>query len=332
MTIRVALLGAGRIGQVHAEVIAQAKNATLQAVADPFPEAAQALCARTGARFDNTQALIHAEDVDAVLIATPTDTHADFIELAARAGKAVFCEKPIDLDAQRVRACLAVVAEHKARLMVGFNRRFDPHFMALKAALDAQQIGEIEQLIITSRDPAPPSMEYILRSGGLFRDMMIHDFDMARFLLGEEIDTVSATGSVLIDADIGGAGDVDTAVALLRTASGKQCVINNSRRTTYGYDQRIEVHGSRGMLSAENPRTDSLQWANESGYSRAPLHPFFMTRYTEAYANEIKAFVDWISDDSVLVPQGEDGLRSLLLADAANSAMESGAAYTVAQP
>ena len=213
--------------------------------------------------------------------------------------------------------------------MVGFNRRFDPHFMALKQAIEDGAIGDVEQVQITSRDPAPPPLEYIGRSGGLFRDMMIHDFDMARFLLAEEVNSVQAVGSVLVDPAIGEAGDVDTAMAVLTTDSGKQCVITNSRRASYGYDQRIEVHGSKGMASAQNPRVDMVEIASEKGYSRGPLHDFFMTRYREAYVNEINCFVDWIGGDAHSVPGGNDGLRSLQLADAALASLQSGKAENV---
>jgi len=263
-----------------------------------------------------------------VIIATPTDTHAELIEQCVRAGKAVFCEKPIDLDANRVRECLAVVDEHKGRLMVGFNRRFDTHFMALQASVANGQVGQVEQVVITSRDPAPPPLDYIKRSGGIFRDMMIHDFDMARFLLDEEPVSVSATGSCLVDATMEGV-DFDTATATLTTASGKQCVITNSRRATYGYDQRAEVHGSAGMASIDNPKLDLVTSANGEGYKTGPLHDFFMTRYTEAYARELDSFIDWLAGESVDVPTGADGLASLLLADAAAESAATGRRVSV---
>lgn len=329
MSINIALLGAGRIGQVHAGAIVASDGASLVSVSDAFADAARSVAERFGCEVVDVDQAIAADQTHAVLIATPTDTHADLIEQCARAGKAVFCEKPIDLSVERVQACLAVVDECNARLMVGFNRRFDPHFLALKQSILDGAIGDVEQVQITSRDPAPPPMDYIGRSGGLFRDMMIHDFDMARFLLGEEVSSVMATGSVLVDPAIGDAGDVDTAMAVLTTASGKQCVITNSRRASYGYDQRIEVHGSQGMVSAENPRLNMVEMANEAGYSRGPLHNFFMTRYTDAYINEINTFVDWLAGKPVAVPDGIDGLRSLQLADAAVASVQSGKAESV---
>ncbi len=329
MSFKIALLGAGRIGQVHARAVAANPRASLVGVSDAMQPAADALAAQYCCRVGSSSSFIEADDVDAVIIATPTDTHADLIEQCARAGKAIFCEKPIDLSADRVRACLEVVTEHKAHLMVGFNRRFDAHFMALKAAIDSGKVGQVEQIVITSRDPAPPPVDYIKRSGGIFRDMMIHDFDMARFLLGEEPVSVSAAGSCLVDSSLDGI-DFDTATATLITASGRQCVITNSRRASYGYDQRAEVHGSAGMAGIDNPKLDLLTCANGDGYSTGPLHDFFMTRYTEAYAHELNSFVDWAAGNTVDVPTGADGLASLLLADAAVESASTGRTVTVA--
>ncbi len=245
MTLRFGLLGAGRIGQTHARAIGSLPSARLSAVFDPVEQAAKAIEAQFGARIESVEGIMTDKSIDAVLICTPTDLHADQIEMAARAGKAIFCEKPIDLSAARVKACLDIVAKEKATLMIGFNRRFDPNFAEARRRIDAGAIGAVEMVQITSRDPGPPPVAYIGRSGGLFRDMMIHDFDMARFLLGEEVTEVNAAGSVLVDPEIGKAGDVDSATATLRTASGKIAIISNSRRATYGYDQRIECMGQR---------------------------------------------------------------------------------------
>jgi myo-inositol 2-dehydrogenase/D-chiro-inositol 1-dehydrogenase len=317
MTVRLGLLGAGRIGKVHAGAIAASKGARLVAVADAFPEAAKALAAATGAEVRHADAIMNASDIDAVLITTPTDLHATMIEQAARAGKAIFCEKPVDLDVARVRACLAVVAETKAPLMVGFNRRFDPNFMEVRRQIDAGAIGKVEMVSITSRDPGPPPADYIRRSGGLFRDMTIHDFDMARFLLGEEPVSVFASASVLVDPEIGKLGDFDSASIVLTTKSGRIAQISNSRRASYGYDQRVEVHGSEGLVSAENLRATNVEVANGDGYRREPLLNFFMTRYTEAYRNEIAAFIAALESGKPATPSGDDGLKALVLADAA---------------
>ena len=331
MTLRFALLGAGRIGKVHAKAIAANPDATLVAVADAFPEAANAIAQSYGCEVRTIDAIAAAQDVDAVVICTPTTTHADLIEQFARAGKAIFCEKPIDLDVGRVRDCLKVVAETKAKLMVGFNRRFDPHFAAVRAAIDAGKIGAVEQVVITSRDPGAPPAAYIKQSGGIFRDMTIHDFDMARFLLGEDVETVMATASGLVDPEIGKLGDSDSVSLILTTKSGKQCLISNSRRATYGYDQRIEVHGSKGVVSAENQRPISIEIANGDGYTRPPLHDFFMTRYTEAYAAEIAAFVASISTGAAVAPDGKDGLVALILAEAALKSVAEGRAVKVTE-
>ncbi|MCX2725477.1 inositol 2-dehydrogenase [Roseibium salinum] len=317
MAVTVALLGAGRIGKVHAKAIAATAGASLVAVADAFPDAADALAAAYGARVSSIDEIAAAGDVDAVIICTPTDTHADLIEQFARAGKAIFCEKPIDLSLERVKSCLKTVEELGATLMLGFNRRFDPHFRAVRQAIDEGRIGEVEMVQIVSRDPGAPPPSYITSSGGIFRDMTIHDFDMARFLLGEEVASVYATASVLVDPEIGKLGDYDSATVVLTTTSGKHCSISNSRRATYGYDQRIEVHGSLGAVSAENQRPISIEVASADGYTRPPLHDFFMTRYTEAYAAEIAAFVQAIENDQMPSPSGEDGLKALALAEAA---------------
>lgn len=324
MTIRFAVLGAGRIGQVHARAISAVDGATLVAIAEPLAAAAQAVRDRYGCDIRSIDEILAASDIDAVVVCTPTDTHADLIERFCRAGKAVFCEKPIDLDAARVRTCLDVVDSVNGKLMVGFNRRFDPDFMAMKAAIDAGRIGTVEMITITSRDPGAPPHDYIPRSGGIFRDMTIHDFDMARWLLGEEVETVVAQASVLTDPEIGALGDHDSVNVILRTSSGKQAVITNSRRASYGYDQRIEVHGSGGMVSARNQHEANIEIAGADGFTRPPLLNFFMTRYTAAYENEIMAFVRALEQGGPMPTTGIDGLKSLELADAALRSVESG--------
>lgn len=331
MTVNFALLGAGRIGKVHAKAIAGNAEAQLVAVADAFAGAAQAVADAYGCAVRSIEDIEADRSIDAVVICTPTDTHADLIERFARAGKAVFCEKPIDLDLARVKQCLGVVKETGTVLMVGFNRRFDPHFAAVRAAIDEGRIGPVEMVQITSRDPGPPPVSYIKSSGGILRDMTIHDFDMARFLLGEEPDTIFATASVLVDPAIGEAGDFDSVSVILTTASGRQCSISNSRRATYGYDQRIEVLGAKGAIAAENQRPVSIEIANAQGFTRPPLHDFFMTRYTEAYAAEIASFVAAIVEGKPASPSGEDGLRALALADAALLSIKEGRAVKLSE-
>lgn len=317
MVTKLALLGAGRIGKVHAQAIASDSRAKLVAVVDAVAEAAQAIADQAGCKVSTIDAVLADPEIDAVVICTPTNTHADLIERFARAGKAIFCEKPIDLDVERAKACLEVVRQTGARVMLGFNRRFDPHFRAVRKAIEDGTIGKVEMVTITSRDPGPPPASYIKVSGGIFRDMTIHDFDMARFLLGEEIVSVTAFGSVLVDPEIGKLGDYDSASIILTTASGRQAMISNSRRASYGYDQRIEVHGSLGAVSAENQRPVSIEIATGNGYIRPPLHDFFMTRYTAAYAAEISTFIDSIVEGTPPSPSAEDGLIALQLADAA---------------
>ena len=317
MTKRFAVLGAGRIGQVHARAVASVEGAELAAVADPVHAAAEEATRRFGGEIRDIDSIEAATDIDAVIICTPTDTHADLIERFARAGKAIFCEKPIDLSLARVKICLGVVQETGAPLMLGFNRRFDPDFSALQAEIARGTIGNLEHLIITSRDPGAPPYAYIERSGGIFRDMTIHDFDMARWLMAADIDTVFAQGSVLTDPEIGARGDFDTATVVLTTAAGAQCVITNSRRATYGYDQRIEAHGSEGMVSADNHHETRVTVAGKAGYRVAPLENFFMTRYTAAYAAEIESFVRAIDTGAQPETTGHDGMMALVLAEAA---------------
>lgn len=326
MSVNFAILGAGRIGQVHARAVTSVREATLVAMAEPMEAAAQAMRDEFGCDIRTIDEIAASDDVDAVAICTPTDTHADLIEQFAKAGKAVFCEKPVDLDVERVRACLATVEAENGHLMLGFNRRFDPDFMALKAAIDAGHIGDVEMITITSRDPGAPPYDYIERSGGIFRDMTIHDLDVARWLLGEEVASVQASASVLTDPKIGELGDYDSANLILRTASGKLCTISNSRRAAYGYDQRIEVHGSEGSVSAANQHEANIELANGKGYTRPPLLNFFMTRYTQAYANEIEAFVHAVANKAEMPVTGTDGLRALELADAALQSVETGQA------
>jgi myo-inositol 2-dehydrogenase/D-chiro-inositol 1-dehydrogenase len=330
MTVRFGLLGAGRIGKVHAKAITGDANAKLVAVADAFPAAADAIAKQYGCEIRTIDAILASADIDAVVICTPTDTHADLIEAFAKAGKAIFCEKPIDLSLARVKACLQVVRDTKAVLMVGFNRRFDPHFRAVRAEIDKGTIGDVEMVTITSRDPGAPPVDYIARSGGIFRDMTIHDFDMARFLLGEEITEVSAMAAVLVDPAIGKAGDFDTLMVILKTKSGRQCHINNSRKAVYGYDQRFEVFGSAGMLMNDNLRATTLRGYTENQTEiRDPLLNFFLERYDAAYRSELDAFIDAVADGKPMPVTARDGRQALRLADAALESATTGRAVKV---
>ena len=327
--MRFGLLGAGRIGKVHGMTIAASNNAKVAYVADADGKAAASLAASVGAKVGTVEEIIKAKDVDAILICTPTDTHADLIEAAAKAGKKILCEKPISLTAERTIACLKVVEKEKALLMIGFNRRHDPNFAALEKRVRAGEAGNVELVTIISRDPGPPPVSYIERSGGLFRDMMIHDFDMARFLVGEEFVTVHGFGSSLVDPAIGKAGDVDTASVHMKTASGKIAVITNSRRATYGYDQRMEVHGSKGMLRADNVHETTVHFAGASGITGAVVQNFFLERYSAAYAREIAAFIDAVEKGTDPRANGHDGLMAQKLADAATESVKTGQAVSV---
>ena len=323
--IRIAILGAGRIGRIHGRNAAAHPKAKLVAVSDPHRPSAKELADATSAEIVALEEVVERPDVDAILVCTPTTTHADLIERGARAGKAVFCEKPVDLSSARIESCLSVVEKAGTPLMIGFNRRFDPNFASLQQRLAAGEVGDVEIVTILSRDPGPPPVSYIATSGGLFRDMMIHDLDMARFLLlGDEPVEVHAVGSSLVDPAIGEAGDVDTAAVLLKTASGKIVQISNSRRATYGYDQRVEVHGSKGMIRAGNVHRTTVEVANAAGIAADPVQDFFLERYADAYRAELSAFLEAVAAGKKPEPTGADGLKAQRLADAATESAKSG--------
>jgi myo-inositol 2-dehydrogenase/D-chiro-inositol 1-dehydrogenase len=318
--------GAGRIGAIHAANIAAHPAARLSIIVDTDPAAAERLAGRYGARVGNRAEALADPGVDAVVIASSTDTHADLVEAAARAGKAIFCEKPLDLDRRRAEACLAVARECGVALMVGFNRRFDPNFARLEREMRDGRIGKLETLTITSRDPAPPPLDFVRRSGGLFRDMMIHDLDMACWLSGEAPVEIFAMASVLVDPAIGDAGDVDTAVVTLRMQSGALCQISNSRRAVYGYDQRIEAFGSKGALRAENVVESTVAFAGDGGIVTDKPLPFFLERYAEAYRRELDHFIGAVADGTAPLVGGDDGIRGSALADAAAESYRTGRA------
>ncbi|PSJ46837.1 inositol 2-dehydrogenase [Zobellella taiwanensis] len=315
--IKVALIGAGRIGQVHSANIVAHPESRLVAIVDAFPEAALSLSEKTGAPVKTLEEVMADPGIDAVVIGSATDTHADFIELAARSGKAIFCEKPVDLSLARVQACLKVVEECRVPLLVGFNRRFDPNFAAVRNRYQQGQIGKAESVLIVSRDPSPPPVSYIQRSGGLFRDMTIHDFDMACYLVDEPVVAVTARGSCVVDPAIGEAGDIDTAVVTLEFASGALGTIVNTRRSGFGYDQRIELLGAEGMLRAENQLENTVQLANDQGTGQANPQYFFLERYSAAYKAEWAHFVDVALGRAQCLSGGKEGEQALRLADAA---------------
>ena len=323
--VNLALLGAGRIGQVHARAIANSNHGKLAAVFDPVEQAARALVAQYSGRVANLDEILGDPGIDGVLICTPSDTHADLIRQVVSAGKAAFCEKPIATDVATTQTVLDHVADAQGTLMLGFQRRFDPSFIALKERLAEGSMGALESLLITSRDPAAPPYSYMLSSGGLFKDMTIHDFDVARWLIDQPIQSVYAVGGALTDPQVATQGqDIDTASIIMTTASGVQCTILNSRRATYGYDQRIEVLCAGGMLQAQSHHENSLVVSDAQGMSQAPLQNFFMTRYVQAYAAEIEHFVTCLAEKRAPRVTGQDGIEALKLAEAAYQSLHSG--------
>ncbi len=320
-----AVLGCGRIGRMHARNIKAHPRAELVAVYDVVSGAAGETAAELGAKVVvSVDAALAEPGVDAVFVASSTDTHVDLITRGVKAGKAVLCEKPIDLDIARVEACWAEIGSLDPLVMIGFNRRFDPSFKALRDRLVAGEIGKLEQVVITSRDPAPAPAEYLKASGGLFRDMTIHDFDMARYLAGDIVE-VQAMGANLIDPGIQTIGDVDAAMVTLRAASGALVHINNSRRCAYGYDQRIEAFGEKGMLQAHNRHPTTITaWSAERTGAGDPVLNFFIERYREAYDAEIDHFVDCFEQGARPLAGFAEGREALRLADAALESARTG--------
>jgi myo-inositol 2-dehydrogenase/D-chiro-inositol 1-dehydrogenase len=326
-TINIGVIGAGRIGRVHAEnLVYRIPAATVVAVSDIFVEAAERLAAELGisAVYQDHRRVLEDKSIDAVLICSSTDTHAQIIEEAAEAGKQIFCEKPIALDLAKIDRALAAAERAGVKLQIGFNRRFDPNFARVRQVIAAGQIGEPHLLRITSRDPAPPPIEYVKVSGGIFLDMTIHDFDMARFLIGAEVESIYAAGGVLVDPAIGEAGDVDTALITLHFANGTLGAIDNSRQAVYGYDQRVEVFGSAGCVTADNDYPNTARISDAQRVHRdLPLN-FFMERYTESYVAEIEAFVDCILNDTPPPVTGLDGRIPVVMGYAAKKSLDEG--------
>ncbi|HUO88027.1 MAG TPA: inositol 2-dehydrogenase [Rhizomicrobium sp.] len=322
--INLCLFGAGFIGSVHARNLQAHPRVNFKYVVEARPEVAARIADETGAQAVDKAEALADPSLHGVVIATATATHADITMEAARAGKAVFCEKPIDLDLRRTDECLSVIKQHGVLFQIGFNRRFDPSFRALKQRVAAGEIGAVEQVIVTSRDPEPETEEQLRGGGGVFREMTIHDFDMARYLLGEEPTALFAAGSALVSPAYRTVGDYDTAMFVLRTDSGKQCHINNSVRAVYGYDQRIEVLGSNGMLRAANRTPTSVELSNGQSVSTdKPLH-FFIERYAESYMAELDHFVSCIETGRAPEVGAHDGRRAMMLCEAAYASVKSG--------
>ena len=320
----IAILGAGRIGRIHAKNVVGQPGLRLKHVVDPVAAAAEDLAAETGAQVSDLDTALNDPAVAGVIIASSTDTHLDYSLKAVAAGKAVFCEKPIDQDLERARSAAGALGGPDVRLLLGFNRRFDPNFQSLKARLAAGSVGALETVHITSHDPAPPPVSYVKVSGGLFKDMAIHDFDMARWLLDEPVVEVFAAASCLVDPAIGEAGDVDTAKILLRTTSGKICVISNSRRSGYGYDQRVEAFGSKGLIRADNVMESTVSVWSQTGAASDTFQNFFLDRYAEAYRREMAHFAQILRGEALPSIGYVDGVEALALAEAAGQSAKTG--------
>ncbi len=326
-TVNVGLIGAGRIGRVHAEHLAyRIPEANLVAVADVIEEAARKAATDFGIphAYRDHRAIMEDDAIEAVIVCSSTDTHAQMIQEAAEAGKHVFCEKPIALDLPSIDRALEAVEKAGVKLQVGFNRRFDPSFRRVRELVASGALGTPHILRITSRDPAPPPIEYIKVSGGIFLDMTIHDFDMARFLIGSEVEEIFAAGNVLVDPEIGAVGDIDTAIITLRFANGALGAIDNSRKAVYGYDQRVEVFGSAGMAMVSNQTPDNVVLSDAEGvHSAKPLY-FFVERYAEAYVEEMRAFLRCILEDTPPPVTGIDGRIPVVMGYAARKSYEEG--------
>jgi myo-inositol 2-dehydrogenase/D-chiro-inositol 1-dehydrogenase len=315
----VALFGAGRIGKIHAGNLVRQPGVRLKYVVDVNATAAAELAAKHGAQVGGADQVFGDASIKAVVIGSSTDTHAELIQRAAAAKKAIFCEKPVDLSLARARDCARGVAKAGVTCLIGFQRRYDPTFAALKDRLAAGEIGEPEMLVVTSRDPGPPPVDYIKVSGGIFKDMLIHDFDIFRWILGDEAATLHATGSCLIDPAIATAGDIDSTTVTIRTKKGRLAQINTSRRAAYGYDQRFEVLGSKGMLQAGNHKPTEVTAATAQSVSLDKPEHFFLERYRVAYANEMAHFFDALAKGAPVKTTIEDGVKALELAEAATT-------------
>ena len=323
--INFALIGAGRIGKMHAEIINANSDANLKFVYDVNSQLANEVANMSNAEVANTpEDAINSSEIDAVLIASATPTHIQFIKMSANAGKAVFCEKPIDLDISKVNQCKNELKDIKTPIQIGFNRRFDLSHSKVQEARVKKEIGELEMIVITSRDPAAPGLDYLNAAGGFFRDTTIHDFDLSRFILGNDpIVEVSAFGENLFDQNVRIAKDFDTAMFILKSKSGVLIHINNSRRAVYGYDQRVEVFGSQGMVISNNQTTNSVErFTNTSTSSKDLIHFFFIERYQQAYRDQFKSFIDCMKMNITPKVTFEDGRKALIIANAAYESFE----------
>lgn len=326
-TLRIGVVGAGRIGKLHvSNLMTRVSNATVVAVTDVVAESAKELAQKFGIPkvYGDYKELVNDPEIDAVFVCSSTDTHSIIAYDAVMAGKHVFCEKPIDFDLDRIKKVIDAVEKKGVKFQVGFNRRFDRNFKHVRDTVQAGMIGDPHIVMVTSRDPAPPPVSYVKVSGGIFLDMMIHDFDMVRYLSGSEVTEVFTNGVVLVDPEIGKAGDVDTAIVTLKFANGAIGVINNSRKAVYGYDQRVEVFGSKGCITADNETPNLTTLYTESGVMREKPLYFFLERYNEAFIAEEQGFVDAVLEDKPTLVNATDGLKPVLIAMAAKKSLETG--------
>lgn len=325
--LTVGIIGVGRIGKVHTLSIRHhLPQVAIKGVTDIFPEQAKAWAAEAGIPtvYPDYRTMLADPEIDAVLVCSSTDTHAEIAVAAAEAGKHIFCEKPVDLSVEKVRAVIAAAEKAGVRLQIGFNRRFDHNFRKVKDLIGSGVIGDLHILKITSRDPAPPPIEYVKVSGGMFMDMTIHDFDMARFLTGSEVTEVYVAAASLVDPAIGAVGDVDTAVIVLRFENGAICVIDNSRKAAYGYDQRVEAFGSKGKAEIANDLPSTATWSTEEGvFEEKPLY-FFLERYMDSFAEEMKQFVEALIEGKETPVTGIDGLIPIKMGLAAQKSVREG--------
>ena len=325
--INFSLMGAGRIGKMHAKFIAAHPNANLKYIYDVNSQFAEEVAKSTGCSIASSpEEAINSDDVDAVLIASATPTHTLFITMAAKAGKAIFCEKPIDLDINKVNECMENIKDANVPIQIGFNRRFDASHAKAQQAKARKEIGELEMVVITSRDPEPPGIEYLKAAGGFFRDTTIHDFDLTRFILGDDpVVQVSAFGDALFDKNSQEVKDFDTAMFILKSKKGVLIHINNSRRAVYGYDQRVEVFGSKGMVISNNQTPTSLErYTSSSTNEKEPIHFFFIERYEQAYRDQFNEFIKSVENKTKPLVGFEDGRNALIIANAAYESFESG--------
>ena len=322
------IIGAGRIGKVHVESICtKIPGARVKTLADPFMNAETEEWA-SGMGVERTtkdyKEILNDSEIEAVLICTPTDTHAHITQEAAKAGKHIFCEKPIDLDVERIRETLKIVEESGVKFQIGFNRRFDHNFRAIRNAVDAGKVGDPQIIKVVSRDPGPPPIEYVKVSGGIFVDMTIHDFDMVRYLSGSEVEEVYVQGAVLVDPAIGEAGDIDTALISLKFANGAIGMIDNSRKAAYGYDQRAEVFGSKGSVATANDNPSTAIISTEDGITTEKPFHFFLERYMDSFVQEMREFIDAIQNDAKTPLGGIDAIRPVQIAMAAGESLKTG--------